>query len=57
MNVSGLYLLLFGFFYLYYKGWRKAGAVHMFLCLFLMGTFWIAIPFYATRFVNTFEDL
>ncbi|WP_183406083.1 hypothetical protein [Burkholderia pseudomallei] len=50
-------LFLFGFFYLYYKGWHKAALVHAFLCVCLMGTFWIAIPFYATKFVNFFEEL
>lgn len=56
-KVSGLLLFLYGFFYLYYKGWHKAALVHAFLCFCLMGTFWIAIPFYATKFVNFSEEL
>ena len=56
-EVSALFLLLFGFVYLYYKGWHKAALVHAVLCFCLMGTFWIAIPFYATNFVNFCEEL
>lgn len=56
-KVSGPFLFLFGFFYLYYKGWHKAALAHAVLCFCLMGTFWIAIPFYATKFVNFFEEL
>ena len=56
-EVSCVFLFLFGFFYLQYKGWYKAAIVHALLCFCLMGTFWIAIPFYATKFVNFFEDL
>jgi hypothetical protein len=54
---SRILLLLFGFFYLQYKGWYKAALVHAILTFILMGTFWIVIPFYAMQFVNTFEDL
>lgn len=57
LKVSGIYLFLFGFFYLYYKGWFKAALVHALLCFCLMGTFWIAIPFYAKKFVDFFEGL
>lgn len=56
-DVSGLYLFLFGFFYLYYKGWSKAASVHFLLCIFMMGTLWIAIPFRAKQFVDYCEDL
>ncbi|KGW92065.1 hypothetical protein Y048_4554 [Burkholderia pseudomallei MSHR456] len=56
-EVSGLLLFLFGFVYLYYKGWYKSALVHALLCFSLMGTFWIAIPFYATKFVNFCEEL
>lgn len=56
-EVSCPFLFFFGFFYLYYKGWHKAAIVHALLCFCLIGTFWIAIPFYATKFVNFFEDL
>ncbi|MGF6761430.1 ABC-type multidrug transport system permease subunit [Paraburkholderia sp. GAS33] len=54
-EVSGLFLFLFGFFYLQYKGWYKAAIVHALLCFCLMGTFWIAIPFYAKKFVDSVE--
>lgn len=56
-EVSGVFLFLFGFFYLQYKGWYKAAIVHALLCFFLMDTFWITIPFYETKFVNFFEEL
>ncbi len=56
-EVSALFLFLFGFVYLYCKGWHKAALVHAVLCFCLMGTFWIAIPFYAMKFVNFCEEL
>lgn len=56
-QVSGVFLFLFGFFYLQYKGWYKAAIVHALLCFCLMGTFWIAIPFYAEKFVDFTEGL
>jgi hypothetical protein len=56
-EVSGVFLFLFGFFYLQYKGWYKAAIVHALLCFCLMGTFWIAIPFYAEKFVDFTEGL
>ncbi|WP_431226620.1 hypothetical protein [Burkholderia contaminans] len=55
--MSALFLFLFGFVYLYCKGWHKAALVHAVLCFCLMGTFWIAIPFYAMKFVNFCEEL
>lgn len=54
---SGVLMFLFGFVYLYCKGWHKAAFVHFLMCFFMLGTFWIVIPFYATKFVNFFEDL
>jgi ABC-type multidrug transport system permease subunit len=56
-EVSGVFLFLFGFFYLQYKGWYKAAIVHALLCFCLMGTFWFAIPFYAKKFVDSVEGL
>ncbi|SDB85810.1 hypothetical protein SAMN05421548_101365 [Paraburkholderia lycopersici] len=55
--MSGLYLLLFGFFYLKYKGWHRAALAHFLMCFFMMGTMWLALPFYAKRFVDYFEEL
>jgi hypothetical protein len=55
-EVSGVFLFLFGFLYLQYKGWYKAAIVHALLCFCLIGAFWFAVPFYATKFVNFFED-
>lgn len=56
-DVSGLYLLLFGFFYLKYKGWHRAALAHFLMCFFMMGTMWLALPFFAKRFVDYFEEL
>jgi predicted amidophosphoribosyltransferase len=56
-DVSGVFLFLFGFFYLQYKGWYKAAIIHALLCFCLMGTFWFAIPFYAKKFVDSAEGL
>lgn len=56
-DVSGLYLFLFGFLYLRYKGWHRAAIAHFLMCVFMMGTLWLALPFYAKRFVDYFEEL
>jgi len=54
-EVSGVLLFLFGFLYLFFKGWFKAGLVYMLICFVSFGAAWLIMPLFAKKFVDSIE--
>jgi len=55
-DVSFAWTLLFGAFYLWYKGWFKSGLVAIVIAFVSGGFGWLIVPFFAKQLVNYFED-
>jgi hypothetical protein len=56
-DVSGVLLFLFGFLYLFFKGWFKAGLVYILIVCVSMGIGWFIMPFLAKKFVDAIEGV
>jgi len=56
-EVSGILMFLFGFLYLFVKGWFKAGIVYILICFISAGIGWFIMPFFAKKFVGWIEGV
>lgn len=54
-EVSALMTFLFGGVYFLFKGWFKAGIAALVISFFTGFIAWLIIPFFAKKFVDSFE--